>query len=117
MENPTQPVIKRDPRAFPTGDTMQTAETTDAPTPAEKAAEPMFRLTERAVAQVKEVIRAQSFEGHLLAVRVVPSGCSGFGYDLNLVKEGKPNDIIWEQDGVKIATDGLSRQYLQGTEV
>ncbi len=96
---------------------MQTAETPSASTPAEKPTEPMFRLTERAVAQVKEVMRAQNFEGYVLTVRVVPSGCSGFGYDLNLLKEGKPNDITWEQDGVKICTDGLSRQYLQGTEV
>jgi iron-sulfur cluster assembly accessory protein len=118
MENPTRLVIKRSfVVPHPSGDTMQTAELTSAPSTADKAAEPMFRLTERAVAQVKEVIRAQKFEGYVLTVRVVPSGCSGFGYDLNLLKEGKPNDITWEQDGVKIATDGLSRQYLQGTEV
>ncbi len=98
---------------------MESVEATpSAPATTDKAAaEPFFRLTERAVAQVKEVIKAQSFEGYALTVRVVPSGCSGFGYDLNLLKETKANDLVWEQDGVKIATDGLSRQYLQGTEV
>jgi len=48
---------------------------------------------------------------------VVPAGCSGFGYDLNLTKEAQPNDLVWEQDGVKIATDEMSKQYLIGTEV
>jgi len=76
-----------------------------------------FVLTDRASAQVKEVIKAQGFEGYFLSVRVVPSGCSGFGYDLNLIKESKPNDVLWEQEGVKIATDALSARYLQGTEV
>jgi len=81
------------------------------------AAEHPFLLTARATAQVKEVIKAQGFEGYYLSVRVVPSGCSGFGYDLNLIKETKPNDVLWEQEGVKIATDALSAKYLQGTEV
>jgi iron-sulfur cluster assembly accessory protein len=47
----------------------------------------------------------------------VPAGCSGLGYDLNLVKESKAGDQVWEQDGVKIATDALSAQYLGGTQI
>jgi iron-sulfur cluster assembly protein len=76
-----------------------------------------LRLTENAVAQVKEVIKAQGFEGYYLSIRVAPAGCSGLGYDLNLVKDAKQDDLLWEQDGVKIATDAMSTQYLAGTEV
>jgi iron-sulfur cluster assembly protein len=76
-----------------------------------------MRLTPGAVAQVKEVIKAQGFEGYFFSIRVVPAGCSGLGYDLNLVKEAKPNDHIWEQDGIRITTDALSSKYLLGTEV
>ncbi len=76
-----------------------------------------MRLTEAAIAQVKEVIKAQGFEGYFFSIRVVPAGCSGLGYDLNLVKEAKPNDHVWEQDGVRITTDALSSKYLLGTEV
>ena len=49
--------------------------------------------------------------------RVVPSGCSGFGYDLNLVQDAKPGDTSWEQEGIKMATDPMSLQYLGGTSV
>jgi iron-sulfur cluster assembly protein len=77
----------------------------------------VLRLTERAIAQVKEVLQAQGLEGHYLTVRVVPSGCSGFGYDLNMQKEAQANDLVWEQDGIKICTDALSSQYLTGTEM
>lgn len=77
----------------------------------------VMRLTERATSQVKEIIKAQGFEGHFLIVRVVPSGCSGFGYDLNLAKETRPGDLVWEQDGVRLATDEESKQYLVGTEI
>jgi iron-sulfur cluster assembly accessory protein len=76
-----------------------------------------MRLTPGAVAQVREVIKAQGFEGYFFSIRVVPAGCSGLGYDLNLVKEAKPNDHIWEQDGIRITTDALSSKYLLGTEV
>ena len=85
-----------------------------APTSQEPA---IIKLTERAVAQVKEIMRAQGMEGHALTVRVVPSGCSGFGYDLNLARETRAGDLVWEQEGVRIATDEMSRQYLMGTEV
>lgn len=97
---------------------METAQTHPAPAPQNAPdTSVVLKLTERAVTQVKDVIKAQGFEGYYLSVRVTPSGCSGFGYDLNLIKELKPNDLQWEQDGVKIATDALSAKYLQGTEV
>lgn len=74
-------------------------------------------LTARAVGQIQEVMKTQNFEGYYLTIRVVPAGCSGLGYDLNLMKEPKPGDSIWEQDGVKICTDAISVKYLTGTEV
>ncbi len=94
---------------------MQNTQTPTTSTPAPQA-QP-FRLTQAAVTQVKEIIRAQGFEGHFLTVRVVASGCSGMGYDLNLNKDARSDDVVWEQDGVKIATDAMSQQYLAGTEV
>jgi iron-sulfur cluster assembly accessory protein len=94
---------------------MESPATTPEPVPVSETIRP--RLTENAVAQVKQVIQAQGYEGFYFAMRVVPSGCSGLGYDLNLVKECKPGDQTWEQDGVKIAMDPMSGRYLSGTEV
>ncbi len=78
---------------------------------------PVMTLTERAVSQIKQVIAEQQLEGHWLTVRVVPAGCSGLGYDLNLIKDIKEGDLTWEQDGVKMCTDLMSREYLKGTMV
>jgi iron-sulfur cluster assembly accessory protein len=94
---------------------METTTHTHAPAPV--PSEQALKLTAKAVEQVKAVIQAQGFEGYFLSIRVVPAGCSGLGYDLNLVKEAKAGDVTWEQDGVKIATDALSTKYLGGTEV
>ncbi len=87
-----------------------------APAPAATPAVPL-KLTARAVEQVKAVQKQQGFEGYYLSVRVVPAGCSGFGYDLNLVKDVAPNDVVGEQDGIRLVTDALSQQYLAGTQV
>jgi len=92
-----------------------TAQTT--PAPQQGAPAPTVKLTPAAVAQVKKVIQDQGFQDYLFSIRVVPAGCSGLGYDLNMVREAKPNDILWEQDGVKLTTDALSNQYLAGTEI
>ena len=86
------------------------------PSPASTPAFPL-KLTARAVEQVMAVQRQQGFEGYYLSVRVVPAGCSGFGYDLNLVADVSPNDVVGEQDGIRLVTDALSQQYLAGTEV
>ncbi len=88
-----------------------------APQASPSTSTPVVRLTQGAVAQVKTVIAQQGFEGYVLTVRVVAAGCSGLGYDLNLVKEAKEGDTVWSQDGVTLATDALSVKYLSGTEI
>jgi len=90
--------------------------TTAAPAPPATPAFPL-KLTARAVEQVKAVQKQQGFEAYYLSVRVVPAGCSGFGYDLNLVKDVSTGDVVGEQDGIRLVTDALSQQYLAGTEV
>lgn len=97
-------------------DTSVAAPAVETPAASTTDAKPMI-LTERAVIQVKEVIAEQKLDGHYLTVRVVPAGCSGLGYDLNLVKETKAGDLVWTQDGVLMATDVMSTQYLKGTQV
>jgi iron-sulfur cluster assembly protein len=98
---------------------MENVATAEPVVPAAKTEERKvpFTLTERAIAQVKQVMVEQKLEGHLLTVRVVPAGCSGLGYDLNLMAEPKAGDQVWEQDGVKICTDAVSVKYLSGTSV
>lgn len=97
-------------------DTALAAEAPSTTTPStEKKA--IFTLTAKAVDQVKEVMKGQGYDGYTLTVRVVPAGCSGLGYDLNLMREGKPGDILFEQDGIKIATDPVSVKYLSGTQI
>lgn len=93
----------------------------DTTTPATPTSEtqapqkPALTLTAAALAQLKEVIEQQQLADHVVVIRVTPAGCSGLGYELNLMKAAKPDDITWTQDGVPLATDGISAGYLSGT--
>ena len=95
-------------------------QTQSAPTPItgfEFTPEKPVALTERAVGKVKEAIEQQKLDGHCLRVAVVGGGCSGFNYDLDLVREAKPEDLIYDLAGVKVAVDKMSARFLDGTVI
>ncbi|MCB1025319.1 MAG: iron-sulfur cluster assembly accessory protein [Acidobacteria bacterium] len=52
-----------------------------------------------------------------LRVRVVPGGCSGFQYSLNIEEESKQGDTVFEQEGVRLFVDMFSGQYLNGITI
>jgi iron-sulfur cluster assembly accessory protein len=52
-----------------------------------------------------------------LRVRVVPGGCSGFQYSLNIEEESRNGDFIVEQQGVRLFVDMFSAQYLNGIQI
>ena len=52
-----------------------------------------------------------------LRVRVVPGGCSGFQYSLNIEEESRNGDFIVEQHGIRLFVDMFSAQYLNGITV
>ena len=59
-----------------------------------------------------DAIRAS---GLRLGVRT--SGCSGMAYVLEFVDEPTPEDIVFEDKGVKVVVDGKSLQFLDGTQL
>src|SRR5690242_12318301 len=90
----------------------QTAETkteTQPPTP--------VRLTDKAAAMVKETIERENLQGSGLRVAVVGGGCSGFQYSLDIEKDERPGDLVFEAAGVKCFVDPMSSMYLLGVEI
>ena len=77
----------------------------------------VLSLTPRAVEMVKTVrSREGRPEGQALRVAVVGGGCSGFSYQLSF-EEPTPEDTVIEYDGVRVAVDPTSAQYLAGIEI
>jgi iron-sulfur cluster assembly accessory protein len=52
-----------------------------------------------------------------LRVRVVPGGCSGFQYSLNIEEESRQGDFIVEQHDIRLFVDMFSAQYLNGITI
>ena len=72
-------------------------------------------LTDVAVEKLKEVMAREGLTQGGLRVSVVGGGCSGFQYNLSLDPSARDDDIIIEQDGVKLFVDPISHQYVHGT--
>lgn len=52
-----------------------------------------------------------------LRVSVQPGGCSGFRYGLLIEEQSAEDDVIVEQEGVKVFVDPFSAQYLNGVTI
>ena len=76
-------------------------------------------ITERALAQLKQVAHEQDadLERAMLRVAVVPGGCSGLTYDLGWDTTEQDTDTTDEVDGLRFVLDKRSRLYLSGTEL
>jgi iron-sulfur cluster assembly accessory protein len=84
-------------------------------------AAPSFALnvTDSAVGEIKKFMASEEGlpESSGLRVRVVPGGCSGFQYSLNIEEESRQGDHILNDRGVRIFVDMFSAQYLNGVEI
>lgn len=76
-------------------------------------------ITEKAAAKVREFIAEAKLptEATGLRVSVLPGGCSGFTYGLDLETEAREDDEIIESNGVRLFADPFSAQYLQGVTI
>ena len=70
-------------------------------------------------AAARHVSRYLSRRGKGLGVRlgVKTSGCSGLAYKLEYVDDAEPEDVIFENHGVKVLIDPKSLAYIDGTEL
>jgi iron-sulfur cluster assembly accessory protein len=95
---------------------MQT-ESVAATVNTEAPASPVL-LTPLAAGEVRRYIEEQGAgEAAGLRVGVLPGGCSGFQYGLNIEDEPGDDDMTFESQGIRLFVDPFSLQYLQGTEI
>lgn len=75
-------------------------------------------LTDTAVNEVKKFLESENpGEQGGLRVRVIPGGCSGFQYGMNIEEAPAETDEVIEKDGLKVFVDMFSAQYLNGVEI
>jgi iron-sulfur cluster assembly accessory protein len=99
---------------------MSTQTTTPTSTVTPTGAPTMtLHVTDSAVAEIKKFMTNEEGlpETAGLRVRVVPGGCSGFQYSLNIEEESRQGDFILDEKGVKLFVDMFSGQYLNGVQI
>ena len=78
-----------------------------------------LNVTDSAAVEIKKFMAGEDDlpETAGLRVRVVPGGCSGFQYSLNIEEESRSGDFILDQHGIKLFVDMFSAQYLSGVTI
>ncbi|MBI4545467.1 MAG: iron-sulfur cluster assembly accessory protein [Gemmatimonadetes bacterium] len=76
-------------------------------------------VTPNAAAEVQKFIAEQGAAAETagLRVAVLPGGCSGFQYGLNVEDEPQQDDEVLESNGLRVFIDPFSAQYLRGVEI
>ena len=77
----------------------------------------MFKVSEIAAQKIKALLeKNQKPEGYL-RVTIVPGGCSGLEYDLEVADPRKPTDQLIETAGARVLLDGRSALHLANAEL
>jgi iron-sulfur cluster assembly accessory protein len=95
------------------------ATTTPTQTAAPAAPNVALNVTEPAAGEIKKFMSSEEGlpETAGLRVRVVPGGCSGFQYSLNIEEDSRQGDFVLDEKGVRLFVDMFSAQYLNGIEI
>jgi iron-sulfur cluster assembly protein len=78
----------------------------------------MVTLSEKAAAEIKNIMEQNggAFQG--IRVFVAGGGCSGLSYGMQIADEpATSDDLVFDNGGVKIIVDMGSHQYLDGASI
>ncbi len=76
----------------------------------------MLFVADSAKEKILEIMKDQDLsEGYFVRVSVTSGGCSGLSYNMDFDNESRPNDQIFDDNGVKVVTDLKSFLYLCNT--
>ena len=96
-----------------------TTSTTGTPGVTPAAPSMTLNVTAPAAIEIKKFMAGEEGlpETAGLRVRVVPGGCSGFQYSLNIEEESRQGDFVLDEKGVRLFVDMFSAQYLNGVQI
>jgi len=75
-------------------------------------------ITNNALSEVKKFMETENVGTEAgLRIRVVPGGCSGFSYSMQIEEAPRQGDEVFDQSGLRVFVDLFSRQYLEGVQI
>ena len=73
-------------------------------------------LTPPAADRVRNFLQTRG-KGVGLRLGVKKTGCSGFAYVVSYADEIAPDDVVFDEAGVKVIIDSEALRYVDGTEI
>jgi len=81
------------------------------------ASDGTFTVTSRAAAEIAAIAERQGRPSAVLRVSVSAGGCSGMQYGFDLAETAEPDDLVVDQDGVRVLVDSVSMEFLAGSRL
>jgi len=73
----------------------------------------MIQVTPKAIEKIKSAFVKEGVSGGL-RLGVLGGGCSGLSYQFRFDAKARPNDQVFDFDGVRVFVDPKSMVYLEG---
>ncbi len=73
-----------------------------------------LKIGEGAITRIKQLIESEGRPALKLRIGISGGGCSGFQYTFSLDDEVNDNDLVFEEDGVKVVVDETSVTFVGG---
>ncbi len=77
----------------------------------------MITVTPKAAEKIKEFMKDEAEKPEYLRVYVQGGGCSGLSYGMGFEKAAEEDDLVMEENGVKLLVDSYSVDHLKGANV
>ncbi|HET9134237.1 MAG TPA: iron-sulfur cluster assembly accessory protein [Gemmatimonadales bacterium] len=79
----------------------------------------VLTITDNAATEVRKFLAAEDVPAETagLRVSVLPGGCSGFKYSLNIEDRPVEDDMTADINGIRVFVDAFSAQYLSGVAI
>lgn len=77
----------------------------------------LLTVTPKAAEKIVAFMKEETDKPEYLRVYVQGGGCSGLSYGMSFEKAAEEDDLLIEENGVKILVDSYSQDYLKGANV
>ena len=77
----------------------------------------LVTITAKAAEKIGEFMAEETEKPQFLRIYVQGGGCSGLSYGMGFEKSAEEDDLIIEENGVKVLVDSMSQDHLKGANV
>ena len=77
----------------------------------------LLTITPKAAEKVNTFMKEEAEKPEYLRIYVQGGGCSGLSYGMSFEQKVEEDDIVLEENGVKMLVDSYSQEYLKGANV